>query len=158
MTTHQSRLLISAHLDSLILPRKCVRELEPPTTSLLRYFLRKDTMRNAISGAVASSCTFSSVDTLLSMAIMMIRYCVLFILENSHSLEVLRPVIIDEWKNVTPEAKDLITKMLTHDPAKRISAEDCLSHPWFSKAKASSISSSIAKNVLSNLKTFRVSR
>lgn len=34
------------------------------------------------------------------------------------------------WKNVSKEAKDLIKKLLTYDPAERISAEQALKHPW----------------------------
>ncbi|MBN3308245.1 KCC2D kinase, partial [Amia calva] len=35
-----------------------------------------------------------------------------------------------EWDTVTPEAKDLISKMLTINPAKRITAAEALKHPW----------------------------
>lgn len=35
-----------------------------------------------------------------------------------------------EWDTVTPEAKDLINKMLTINPAKRINASEALKHPW----------------------------
>ncbi|XP_073496148.1 calcium/calmodulin-dependent protein kinase type II subunit delta isoform X11 [Phyllobates terribilis] len=35
-----------------------------------------------------------------------------------------------EWDTVTPEAKDLINKMLTINPAKRIVASEALKHPW----------------------------
>ncbi|XP_029139820.1 calcium/calmodulin-dependent protein kinase type II subunit delta [Protobothrops mucrosquamatus] len=35
-----------------------------------------------------------------------------------------------EWDTVTPEAKDLINKMLTINPAKRIHASEALKHPW----------------------------
>ncbi|XP_041430224.1 calcium/calmodulin-dependent protein kinase type II delta chain isoform X16 [Xenopus laevis] len=35
-----------------------------------------------------------------------------------------------EWDTVTPEAKDLINKMLTINPAKRINATEALRHPW----------------------------
>uniref|UniRef100_A0A4W3IER4 calcium/calmodulin-dependent protein kinase n=1 Tax=Callorhinchus milii TaxID=7868 RepID=A0A4W3IER4_CALMI len=35
-----------------------------------------------------------------------------------------------EWDTVTPEAKDLINKMLTINPAKRITATEALKHPW----------------------------
>uniref|UniRef100_A0A667ZC37 calcium/calmodulin-dependent protein kinase n=1 Tax=Myripristis murdjan TaxID=586833 RepID=A0A667ZC37_9TELE len=35
-----------------------------------------------------------------------------------------------EWDTVTPEAKDLINKMLTINPAKRVTATDALKHPW----------------------------
>jgi calcium-dependent protein kinase len=34
------------------------------------------------------------------------------------------------WKSVSKEAKDLIKKLLTYDPAERISAEGALKHPW----------------------------
>ncbi|MEQ2192577.1 hypothetical protein XENOCAPTIV_013884, partial [Xenoophorus captivus] len=39
-----------------------------------------------------------------------------------------------EWDTVTPEAKDLINKMLTINPAKRITAAEALKHPWISGA------------------------
>ncbi|XP_021526729.2 calcium/calmodulin-dependent protein kinase type II subunit delta-like [Aotus nancymaae] len=35
-----------------------------------------------------------------------------------------------EWDMVTPKAKDLINKMLTVNPAKRITASEALKHPW----------------------------
>ncbi|MCJ8749336.1 hypothetical protein PDJAM_G00175110 [Pangasius djambal] len=35
-----------------------------------------------------------------------------------------------EWDTVTPEAKDLINKMLTINPNKRITAAEALKHPW----------------------------
>ncbi|XP_073722196.1 calcium/calmodulin-dependent protein kinase type II delta 2 chain isoform X2 [Misgurnus anguillicaudatus] len=35
-----------------------------------------------------------------------------------------------EWDTVTPEAKDLINKMLTINPSKRITASEALKHPW----------------------------
>uniref|UniRef100_A0A8C9XZ67 calcium/calmodulin-dependent protein kinase n=1 Tax=Sander lucioperca TaxID=283035 RepID=A0A8C9XZ67_SANLU len=37
-----------------------------------------------------------------------------------------------EWDTVTPEAKDLINKMLTINPSKRITAAEVLKHPWIS--------------------------
>lgn len=36
------------------------------------------------------------------------------------------------WKTISPEAKDLIRKMMELDPIKRISAESALRHPWLS--------------------------
>ncbi|XP_010151944.1 PREDICTED: calcium/calmodulin-dependent protein kinase type II subunit gamma-like, partial [Eurypyga helias] len=35
-----------------------------------------------------------------------------------------------EWDTVTPEAKNLINQMLTINPAKRITADQALKHPW----------------------------
>lgn len=37
-----------------------------------------------------------------------------------------RPV----WKKISKEAKDLIQRMLIVDPAVRLSASECLMHPW----------------------------
>ena len=38
-----------------------------------------------------------------------------------------------EFKTISPEAKDLIKKMLTFDPNGRINAEDALNHIWIKK-------------------------
>uniref|UniRef100_A0A8C7LDJ2 calcium/calmodulin-dependent protein kinase n=1 Tax=Oncorhynchus kisutch TaxID=8019 RepID=A0A8C7LDJ2_ONCKI len=38
-----------------------------------------------------------------------------------------------EWDSVTPEAKNLINQMLTINPAKRITAQESLKHPWVSQ-------------------------
>ncbi|XP_026076106.1 calcium/calmodulin-dependent protein kinase type II subunit beta-like isoform X1 [Carassius auratus] len=35
-----------------------------------------------------------------------------------------------EWDTVTPEAKNLMNQMLTINPAKRITAQEALKHPW----------------------------
>ncbi|KAM9823147.1 calcium/calmodulin-dependent protein kinase (CaM kinase) II beta 1 isoform 2-T2 [Syngnathus typhle] len=35
-----------------------------------------------------------------------------------------------EWDTVTPEAKNLINQMLTINPARRITAQEALKHPW----------------------------
>lgn len=38
-----------------------------------------------------------------------------------------------EWADVSSEAKDLVKKLLTYDPNKRISAFEAINHPWISK-------------------------
>lgn len=42
----------------------------------------------------------------------------------------------DEWDNVSEDAKDLVRGMLCKDPAKRLTAEQCLQHPWLKNAEA----------------------
>ena len=36
-----------------------------------------------------------------------------------------------DWDTVSNQAKDLVSKMLSKDPKHRISAQECLEHPWF---------------------------
>jgi calcium-dependent protein kinase len=37
------------------------------------------------------------------------------------------------WDQISPTAKDLVVKMLTHDPNKRLTAPQALAHPWFNE-------------------------
>jgi len=39
------------------------------------------------------------------------------------------------WRDISPEAKDLVMRMLTLDPQQRISATEVLQHPWLRAAK-----------------------
>lgn len=50
--------------------------------------------------------------------------------DNTHILFFFFKFPSPEWDTVTPEAKDLINKMLTINPAKRITASEALKHPW----------------------------
>lgn len=65
-----------------------------------------------------------------------------------------------EWKSVNPHAKELIQKMLTKNPADRITANQCLAHKWFeilnSKNKPSSSEKLIS--AVSNMKVFKKER
>ena len=61
------------------------------------------------------------------------------------------------WKNVSDDAKDLIKKLLTYYPQKRISASDALQHQWFHSVKAN-LQSSESQNLIANLKNFRTSQ
>jgi calcium-dependent protein kinase len=36
-----------------------------------------------------------------------------------------------EWKGVSDQAKDIVSKMLERDPAVRCSSEEALNHAWF---------------------------
>ena len=88
MTTHPSRSLISEPHANSMPPRRCASVLALLTTSPPRCSPRKDITRNAISGAVESSCIFSSVVTRPSTATMTIRSSALSTLANSHSVVV----------------------------------------------------------------------
>ncbi|CEH18435.1 pkinase-domain-containing protein [Ceraceosorus bombacis] len=62
------------------------------------------------------------------------------------------------WKNVSQEAKDFIKGCLTVDPAKRLTSEEGLAHPWFEKfqdaAEAShDISAGLRENYRKRWKT-----
>lgn len=45
------------------------------------------------------------------------------------------PFIKAHWKKLSPEIQDLVVKLLEFDPAKRISAQEAMQHPWFEKSK-----------------------
>jgi len=36
------------------------------------------------------------------------------------------------WNSITDSCKDLLTRLLSKDPAKRISLDNALKHKWFS--------------------------
>lgn len=63
-----------------------------------------------------------------------------------------------EWDDVSEDAKDLVRKLLTYDPTKRISAGDALQHKWIrTMAVQTKLESDVATKTLSNLRNFRVS-
>jgi serine/threonine protein kinase len=41
----------------------------------------------------------------------------------------------DYWAEISPEAKDLIKGLLTVDPARRLTVDQALTHPWIKKPK-----------------------
>ena len=41
----------------------------------------------------------------------------------------------EDWKEITPQAIDLLQNMLNKNPTKRFSAEKCLDHEWFKLSK-----------------------
>lgn len=58
--------------------------------------------------------------------------------EGDNNKEIFRNVIKQpltfdpaDWNNISASAKDLVTKMLNKDASQRISAQQCLEHPWF---------------------------
>jgi calcium-dependent protein kinase len=57
-----------------------------------------------------------------------------------------------EWAEVSSEAKDLVSKLLTYNPVERISAFEALKHPWITKYADSDRVDKIAmKRTLQNL-------
>ena len=65
----------------------------------------------------------------------------------------------EEWGTVSQDAKDLINKMLTYEPTKRVSALDCLSQSWFVKHKEKALNDKkVAKSALANMKKFKKDR
>jgi len=59
------------------------------------------------------------------------------------------------WKSVSKEAKDLIKKLLTYDPAERIGAEQALQHPWIADRASIHVDSQVAEQALGNFMNFR---
>ncbi|KAK8472940.1 hypothetical protein PHAVU_001G002800 [Phaseolus vulgaris] len=58
------------------------------------------------------------------------------------------------WPSISAAAKDLIRKMLTRDPKKRITAAEALEHPWMKEGGEAS-DKPIDNAVLSRMKQFR---
>ena len=59
------------------------------------------------------------------------------------------------WKSISKEGKDLIKKLLTYDPAERISASDALKHVWIADNASLDLDTKSAENALANLQNFR---
>ena len=53
---------------------------------------------------------------------------------------------------------DLIRKLLTYEPEKRISAEDALQHPWIKDKVLEKVDANATKEAFKNLRTFRVNK
>ena len=62
-----------------------------------------------------------------------------------------------EFSNISMECKDLISKLLVHNPKKRITGKDALTHPWFKKIvnRDRKIGTFISDDTLSRLRKFR---
>ena len=61
----------------------------------------------------------------------------------------------DEWGKITPEAIDLVNKLLLYDPKQRISASDALQHKWILKQSKQKLDKGITEITLNNLRNFR---
>lgn len=59
------------------------------------------------------------------------------------------------WDEISDEAKDLVSQLLTYDKDQRISAGDALVHPWIVKMWEAEFDAKVAKRALTNLSKFR---
>lgn len=57
------------------------------------------------------------------------------------------------WDNVSEDAKDLIGKLLTVDPSKRISVEGIFQHPWMRDIEKGSTTGKPLLGTLQNFKS-----
>jgi calcium-dependent protein kinase len=65
----------------------------------------------------------------------------------------------EEWSNVSSEAKDLVTKMLTFKSSDRASAAECLMHKWFtSNSSKKNVDIIFSQKCLQNMKHFHAER
>jgi len=60
----------------------------------------------------------------------------------------------ENWNGVSEEAKDLVRQLLVIDPAKRLTVDQALSHPWLRKAR----SDLIVRNLNTNMALMKSSR
>ena len=63
-----------------------------------------------------------------------------------------------QYQSLSPEAKDLITKLLKFNPTERITAEDALKHPWFNTEDIKRIDyldDNTIRQMLSNMEKYK---
>lgn len=61
----------------------------------------------------------------------------------------------EEWGTVSKDAKDFVSSMLKYDPKSRLSAKDCLTHPWIKKYEELS-DLKITSTALAKMQKFKV--
>ena len=61
-----------------------------------------------------------------------------------------------EWKKKSRDAIDLLKKMLTKEPEKRIGAAEALAHPWLRKIGKQHVEKKEIINALTNLRNFKI--
>ena len=62
------------------------------------------------------------------------------------------------WDPVSPEAKDLITRMLCVDHTKRLTAEDALDHPWIAGMSDQELQAHDLNGTLTEIRKFNARR
>ena len=83
--------------------------------------------------------------------------------EGDNNKEIFKNVLKSElafdpadWGAVSPEAKDLVSKMLEKGPAKRITAETCQDHPWFKINHITDVNEKDKRKVMQRIREFRL--
>lgn len=64
----------------------------------------------------------------------------------------------DEWKSISTKAKDLLKRLLTYDPKKRVSCKDALDHNWFKEEIGKTFDTKNAFAALQNMKDFKAEK
>jgi len=62
-----------------------------------------------------------------------------------------------EWSKISPEAIDLVQKLLTIDSTQRLSADEALQHPWIANINISQ-SGQLSENIIDNMKQWNAKR
>lgn len=61
------------------------------------------------------------------------------------------------WTSISPEAKDLVSRLMQTDVKKRLTAVEALQHPWLQQKVRKTYSKTLATKAVQNLMNFRVS-
>eukprot|EP00826_Nyctotherus_ovalis_P052795 TRINITY_DN6763_c0_g1_i2.p1 TRINITY_DN6763_c0_g1~~TRINITY_DN6763_c0_g1_i2.p1 ORF type:complete len:299 (+),score=65.13 TRINITY_DN6763_c0_g1_i2:910-1806(+) len=115
------------------------------------------TMKSAMCGALASLCSFSSAAPLHLMEKMMTRYWSRCRKEiTCFKVQINLTTLGKAWESISRNAKDLLRKMLTYDPKKRISAADAYQHEWFEGKEKNTLQPEKVRELVSNISHFYV--
>lgn len=59
------------------------------------------------------------------------------------------------WNSISPEAKDLITKLMEKNTNQRLSAVEALQHPWIKNKVKTTYNAELAKQAIGSLNSFK---
>lgn len=64
--------------------------------------------------------------------------------------------VVPIWNKISPEAKDLINRMLVYPDKDRITADEAFEHRWIQSKYVGIVNTEIIKDAMANLKSFHV--